>query len=298
MQRTVHYRQVDWLAPRENLIVALQHTLNGRPHIENTVHQVSGEECEVRLRSVGAHEVRLHLVTFVTGARKGVRQHTLGQAAADVLEALPPANSDFVEREIAVVIREDRLGYVATGHTFGSTVEKSLRSLLRLQYPSALADRLLLPARVDPNVLHQLIEGGVSRLDLSVALPGPDAQAAGILPPDGLGGAIGRSIWNSISARVLEDHDDADIDALATATANIGIRFGRRPTVEQLESLREVAASAINSGDEFTIRNADGVVFSRDKLTLKSTYMQEGLATTLSVNQAWQETASFLDMVD
>ena len=298
MLKTVHYRQVEWINQQEDVVDLLRQSLQARPHIENTVHSVNGEDCEVRRRSLHQSEIRLHLVTYVAGALKGVRETTAGQAAADVLEASPPPNSEFVEREIAVVVRTDRLGYVASGHTVGSTVEKSIRALLRLHHPASLANRLFLPARVDPAMLAQLIADGVDQLDLSVALPGPDAEIAGVGQPVGLAQSLGRSVWDGISSRIFEDHDDHDIDALAHATTHIGIRLGRKPSAAQIEALTVVAADAVASGDEFTIRNTAGTVFSRDKLTLKTTYAQEGAATTLAVNQAWQQISAFLNGID
>lgn len=298
MLKTIHYRQIDWIGNNENILPLLNQALASFPLVENTSHRIGIENAEVRHRNSSPQEVRLHVVTYVEGATKGIRPISLGAVTAAIGEATPPLDTDFVEKEIAMVIRPDRLGYVASGHVFGSHVEKSLRALLALHHPTDVANRLLLPARADLAMIAQLIEGGVDRLDLSVALPGPDAQVVGIGAPQGIAASLGAALWGGLSARIFEDHGPDDIDALANATANIGIRLGRKPSVDQIEALTEVANDAISSGDEFTIRNMDGVVFSREKLSLKSSYRQLGGGSILAVNQAWQEISTFLNTVD
>lgn len=186
---------------------------------------------------------------------------------------------------------------MAAGHAFGSTVERSLRSLLALVHPTAVSNRLLLPARADAAMIQELMESGIDQLDLRLALPAPDADQAGVGHPVTLGQDLGQRIANGLSSWLLEDHADAEIDALAHATTNIGIRLGRRPSLEEIQTLTSVAVEAVESGDEFTIRNRDGVVFSREKLSLKSTYTQGGSAATLGVAQAWSEIATFLNQV-
>ena len=297
MIKTIHFRQIEWFGAQENLLSLLQQTLAALPLVENTIHIVGSEESEVRHRTVTPNEIRLHFVTYVQGARKGIRPLPAGTAIAPIGEAMPPANSEFVEKELAVVVRAGSLGYVAAGQVFGSHVEKTMRALLALHHPGAIANRLLLPARADAAMIAQLTESGIDRLDLAVALPGPDAQVAGVGEPVGVGESLARSLWDGLSARLFEDHGPDDIDALAHATAHIGIRLGRKPSAQQVEALTEVATDAINSGDEFRIRNLDGVEFTRDKLLLKSSYRQQGAAAILAVNQAWVETGAFLDNV-
>lgn len=297
MQKTVHFRQVDWINQHENLVDRLRTTLQTRANIAATVHNVGSELCEVRHRHIAANEIRLHLVTYVIGATKGVRENLAGQAVADVLEANPPQNTEFVEREVALVAREHTLGFVAGGHVVGHTVEQSLRSLMALHHPADVANRLLLPARVDPGMLAQLIENGVDQLDLKVALPAPEAEAAGVGAPQGLSDTIGRAVWDALSTRFREDHIDDEIDALANATTHVGIHIGKRASVEEIDALTQLASDAVESGDEFTIRNRSGTIFTRDKLSLKRSYRQEGGGSTLRVAQAWQQIAQFLDEV-
>lgn len=101
--KTVHFRQVNWVNHPENLVQLLSSTLAARPNVEDTVHNVGAQLCEVRHRGSGPSEVRLHLVTYVTGATKGIRPNTVGVPGAAVQEATPPAATSLLKERLRLL---------------------------------------------------------------------------------------------------------------------------------------------------------------------------------------------------
>lgn len=298
MYKVVHYRQLEWFGAQENAVELITQALAARPHVNDTVFPVKDETCEVRHRHVAANEVRLHVVTHRPGARKGIRRAVIGEPGGELGEAAAPENSDFVEREVAIVLRSQRLGFVVSGYTFGPMVERIVRAIISLQHEQATANRLVLASRANAAMIADLLARGVDKLELGLSLPAADAAQAVGGQPLPLGEAVGRGIMNAISARMQGDLDHEALNGLASANAHLRLDLGRKPTLEEIEDLTALATQAVESGDEFTIRTTDKTEFTRDKLTLKSGYTQPGVGTTLNYQMAWDEMAAFLDAVD
>jgi hypothetical protein len=298
MQKTIHFRQIQWFGAQSNLPSLLNTTLTQRPNIENTIYQQYGETFEVRHRQSSPTEVRLHLASCIQGARKPITPRARGIPAADLGEATPPANSEFTEREIALVIRRRTLGYTATGTTTHSKrVEGAVRGLLALGHSTDVANRLNLSARADAEMVAELMKRGVDRLDFDLTLPAADADDVIEGQPRSLPESIGRAVRQEIVTRITTDHEDEEIDALEEMSARLHLQLRKRaPTVEQIENLTAIAASAIESDEEFKIRTVDGTVFTREKLLLQSSFNHPN-STTLSYSVSWAAIATFLDEI-
>lgn len=122
MQKTIHYRTIEWFGAQENLLSLVTQTLAQRPNVSDTEFQAFGEICEVRHRDLNQQEARLHISLHVPGARKAISPRAVGVPDGDLSVASAPENTEFTERELAIVVRPNAVGYVVGGRARTSTV--------------------------------------------------------------------------------------------------------------------------------------------------------------------------------
>jgi hypothetical protein len=297
MEKTIHFRQVDWVGTQENLPALLHTALAARPNVDDTTFQRSIEILQVRHRSGTAAEMKLHFSSHIQGARKPITPQAVAAPAADLGEAAPPTNSEFTEREIALVARPDRIGYVAAGFTQPNKVTGAIQGLLELHHGAPIANRLFLSARADAAMVSALMQSGVDRLDFGLSLPAAEADEIVAGQPLSFVESISRSVGQEIMTRLTADHEAEDIDLLEQMKAKLRLQLRKRkPTVEQVKSLTEIASQAIESDEQFRIRTVNGTEFTRDKLLLKSTFTHPD-TTTLDYVTSWAAIVSFLNQV-
>lgn len=297
MQRTIHYRAVEWFGQQEMLVDLIKSTLNQRPNVNDTAFSVGNQICEVRHRDESAHEVRLHFSLHVPGAQKSVRPDAVGATEADLTSSPPPAGSEYTEREIAVVVRDNMVGYVAAGRTHGSTVAKAIAGLIRIQHGEGISNRLMLSARANPEAIQHMLALGVDRFDLGLSLPHADASEIIDGQPLSISATIGRAVVNGLSARFHADHDDASIDELANMDVSLTINARRGAPTAEIEALTSLASAAVEEDEQFTIRTLNKATFTRDQLLLTSSFSQPGDVPVLSYVLAWNNISVFLDSV-
>jgi hypothetical protein len=297
MQKTVHYRNVEWFGNQENLYTLVTQVLAGRPNVNDTQFFCGSETCEIRHRAIHANEARLHISMHIPGAQKPVSPQAIGVAAGDLSVAAPPQNSEYTEREIVIVVRPDRIGYVVAGRARTSTVRNVLSSLIALGHGDGIGNRLNLSARADQAAIQQLLADGIDRFDLGLSLPTVNAMNVVDGQPQALSRSIGRAIVETLSARFHEDHADAQIDELANMNASITINARRGAGQAEIEALTLIATEAVEADEEFTLRTRSKAKISRDQLILTSTYNQPGAAPVLSYVMAWNEITNFLNNV-
>ncbi len=298
MQKTIHFRTVDWFGAQENLLTLITQTLAGRPHVNDTEFHTGGETCEVRHRDISAHEAKLHVSMHVPGAHKAVSPRIAGLPSGDLSVAAAPQNTEFTEREIAVVVRADRIGYVIGGRARSATVRNVLAGLIRLGHGEGIGNRLNLSARADQAAIQALLAEGVDRFDLGLTLPHANAANVVDVQPLTLGRSIGRAVSQSISTRLQADHVDAHIDELANMNVSLTINARRKAPEAEIETLTTIATEAVEADEEFTIRTLNKAKISREQLILTASYNQPGEAAVLSYSLAWQEISNFLNNVN
>lgn len=297
LQRTIHYRAVEWFGQPENLVELIRTTLHQHPTVNETAFSIGDQVCEVRHRAESPHEIRLHLSLHVPGAQKGVRPNVQHVVEGDLGASPPPAGTEFTERELAVVIRAQKVGYVAAGRTHGNTVARALAGLVELGHGEALGNRLMLAARADPEAIAQMLEQGVDRFELGLSLPHVNAAQIIDEQPLSLSETVGRAIINGLSARIHADHGDADIDELANMEVSLSINARRSAPAAEIEALTALATEAVEEDEEFMIRTKNKARFTREKLLLSSVFTQPGNAPVLNYILAWNQTTSFLDTI-
>ncbi len=297
MQKTIHFRNVEWFGNQENLYTLVTQVLANRPNVNDTQFLSGSEICEIRHRAIHVNEARLHISMHIPGAQRPVSPQAIGVAASDLSVAAPPHNSEYTEREIVVVIRADRIGYVVAGRARSSTVRNILSGLIALGHGPGIGNRLNLSARADQAAIQQLLADGVDKFDLGLSLPTVNAMNVVDGQPQGLSQSISRAIVNTLSARFHEDHADAQIDELANMNASITINARRGAGQAEIEALTLIATEAVEDDEEFTIRTRNKAKISRDQLILTSTYNQPGTAPVLSYVTAWNEITNFLNSV-
>lgn len=297
LQKTIHYRAVEWFGQPANLVELIRTTLHQRPTVNDTAFSIGDQICEVRHRAESPHEIRLHLSLHVPGAQKSVRPNVQGAAEGDLDASPPPNGTEFTERELAIVVRAQKVGYVAAGRTHSSTVARALAGLVELGHGEALANRLMLAARADPAAIAQMLAQGVDRFELGLSLPNADAAQIVNDQPLSLSESVGRAIVNGLSARIHADHDDADIDELANMEVSLSINARRAAPAAEIEALTALAVEAVEEDEEFTIRTLNKAKFTRDKLLLTSAFSQPGNVPVLNYTLAWNQTAAFLDTI-
>ncbi|WP_139790734.1 hypothetical protein [Rhizobium rhizosphaerae] len=276
MQKTIHYRKTEWLGVQENLLSLINHTLTARPNVSDTEFQTSGEICEVRHRVVNTQEARLHVSLHVPGAQKAISPRTIGVPSGDLLVATAPQNTEFTEREIAIVIRPNAIGYVVAGRARTSTVRNILAGLIKLEHNEDIGNRLSLSARADEAAIRDLLEQGVDRFDLGLSLPHANALAVVEEQPLTLGRSIGRAVARTISTRFEADHQDDHINELANMNVSITINARRHAPEAEIETLTALATEAVEDDEEFTLRTLNKAKISREQLILTASYHQPG----------------------
>ncbi|MGO7979544.1 hypothetical protein ACC691_16710 [Rhizobium johnstonii] len=297
MKKTIHYRSVIWFGAEENLLGLISQVLAARPHVNDTEFPIGGETCEVRHRAVLDHEVRLHVSMHVPGARKAISPRAPGVALGDLGVASAPQNTEFTEREIALVVRADRVGYVISGRARTSTVRSALDGLIKLEFGEGVGNRLNLSARADQDAIQALLAQGVDRFDLDLSLPHANALNVVNEQPLSLSQTISRAVASGISARFEEDHHDAHIDELANMNVSLTINARRRAPEAEIETLTALATEAVEGDEGFKIRTLTKATISRDQLILTSSYDQPGEAAVLNYAIAWDAISGFLDEV-
>lgn len=297
LQKTIHYRAVEWFGQNENLVELLRATLHQRQTVNDTAFAIGDQICEVRHRAETGNEIRLHLSLHVPGAQKSIRPNVQGVAEGDLDASPPPNGAEFTERELAVVVRAQKVGYVAAGRTHGSTVARALAGLVELGHGSDIANRLMLAARADPAAIAEMLAQGVDRFDLGLSLPNADAAQVVNDQPLSLSETVARAIMNGLSARFHADHEDADIDELANMEVSLSINARRAAPAAEIDALTVLATEAVEDDEEFTIRTRNKATFTREKLLLTAAFSQPGNAPVLSYLLAWNQTAAFLDNI-
>jgi hypothetical protein len=297
MQKVIHYRKVHWFGQQENLLALVTNALAPRPNVNDTEFPSGTEVCEVRHRSITAAEARLHISMHVPGAQKPVSPRVVGQAHGDLVPVPPPQGSEFTEREIAVVVRPNRVGYVISGRARTSTVRAALAGLIRLGHGDGIGERLNLTAQADQAAIQQLLEQGVDRFDLGLSLPHANALQVVEDQPLSLGRSLGRALATSLSTRFQADHADAQIDELANMSVSLTINARRKAPEAEIETLTALATEAVEADDEFSIRTLTKAKIKRDELVVTSEYSQPGQVAVLSFQLAWDRISAFLDTV-
>lgn len=297
MHKTIHYRTTEWFGAQENLLGLITQTLAARPNVSDTEFQTAGETCEVRHRAVNQQEARLHVSLHVPGARKAISPRVLGVPAADLSVASAPQNTEFTEREIAIVVRPNAVGYVVSGRARTTTVRNVLAGLIQLGHGEGIGNRLNLSARADEAAIRDLLEQGVDRFDLGLNLPHANALAVVEDQPLTLGRSIGRAIAGALSTRFEEDHQDAHIDELANMNVSLTINARQRAPEAEIETLTALATEAVEADEEFTIRTLNKAKISREQLILTASYRQPGEVAVLNYIMAWNEISNFLNNV-
>ncbi|MBN9457372.1 MAG: hypothetical protein J0I54_12155 [Bosea sp.] len=265
--------------------------------MDDTECRVGGQICEVRHRHVSQDEIRLHLSLHVPGAHRGIRPHAGGQPAGDLSTAVAPDGSEFTERELALVVRRQHVGYVAAGRARSETVARALAKLVELQHGADIGNRLVLSARADPAAIQRMLAQGVDRFDLGVSLPHADAAEVVDGQPLSLSDTIGRAIVRGLSTRLHVDHREDQVDELANMDVNISINARRGAPAAEIEALTTLATEAVEDDEEFAIRTLTKARFTREELLLRSSYYDPGNEAILSVDMAWNKIAEFLDSI-
>ncbi len=297
MQKTIHYRKVHWFGKNENLSELVKHVLNNRPNVADTQFFVGSETCQIRHRSIADFEVRLHISMHVPGARKPIIPNAGVTANADLSEANAPPDSEFTERELAIVVRDDCVGYVVGGRARSSTVRNALASFIALDHGTEVGGRLNLAAQANQEAIKRLLEKGVSKLNLSLSLPHANAVDVIDHQPVTISRAIGKAVAKSVSERLHDEYSDNVIDELAKMNVGLTINVGRKAPEGEIEALTAIAAEAVEDDEEFTIKTRDNAKITRDELLLTSSYSQPGKVSYLSYVLAWSEASKFLNTV-
>ncbi len=297
MQKTIHFRNVDWFGAEENLLTLITQVLASRPNVNDTEFKSGIETCEIRHRSIDANEVRLHISMHVPGAYKAISPRVVGVANSDLSVASAPQNTEFTEREIAVVVRPDCVGYVVGGRARSSTVRNALGGLVNLEHAD-VGNRLHLSARADQEAIQELLAQGVDRFDLGLSLPHADAMNVVEDQPLTLSRTIGRAVSRTISTRLESDHADAHIDELANMNVSLTINARRSAPEAEIEALTAIATEAVEADEEFTIRTLSKAKISREQLILTSAYNQPGEVAVLNYTLAWTQISTFLNTVN
>lgn len=302
MKKTVHFRSVDWypeVEPRPDLVGRLSEILEARPNNDETVFSFDNQRCEVSHRYIADGEVRLHFTTVVQNAMRGTYPRLQGVAEVEAAATAAPEGTDYTERELALVIRNERMGYVVAGHARQATIEKAVRGLLGLEDPDEIANRLQLVARADPDEMRTLIQEGVDYIDLGLTMPHPDAEIAIGEGARGVGSAILGAMQSVFSDRFADDYSEEQIQSLANLNSHLIMRPRGRGQIEQTELLTEIAENiAEMDEDDFRIRTLEGTVLTRDSLTITSSFRQSGPPAVLHYLEAWTKIGELLDSVE
>jgi hypothetical protein len=295
MEKVIHFRQVEWFGQVMNLPLLIHAGLLARPNVEDSRFDRDGETYEVRHRSGTQVEMLVHLASHVPGATKAIAPRAPGIAAADLGEASPPANAEFTEREIALVIRQNKLGYVVAGMTHPNKVQAAVRGLVALGHGVQVSNRLMLMARADSAMITALLQDGVDRIDLGLVLPSADADQVVEGQPLSIAQTIGRVVGGELRSRLTNDLDETELDDLEDVTASLRLKLRKRkPTLEQIQALTAIASDAVEGDEGFRIRTINKTEFTRDKLLLKSSFTHPN-STTLQYATAWSAISQFLD---
>ncbi|MEO9337274.1 hypothetical protein ABFT80_07550 [Mesorhizobium sp. SB112] len=299
MKKTIHFRRVEWFNPQntDNVVSLLRIVLEARPHIENTRYVIAHETCELRHRNDLGDRICLHFSTHVNGARKGVTPQAQGVVNGDLADAPAPEGAEFTEREIAVVVGQDSIGFVSHGIVHPKFVERAIRGLLALEHEPAITNRFTLAARADPEVLRQLLDEGVHFLDLGLTLAHAEAVQQIEGQPQSLQSYLAQSVKAAISARFHDEFTDNEVERLSMADTHLVLNFKKSAALDQIESLTAIATEAIEGNDDFKIKTLRGNDFTRDQLLLRSTYTQPGGPAFLSYTLAWNNAVNFLNDV-
>jgi hypothetical protein len=297
VQRTIHFRAVSWFGQAEDLLSLVRSALQRRQTVASTAFNFHGQVCEVRHRRVRQDEIRLHLSLHIPGAHKGLRPNAGNDAEHDLTSAPPPNGSEYTERELAIVLRQSKVGYVAAGRAHGATVSRALSGLVALQHGAEVGNRLNLSARADPAAVQRMLAAGVDRFELGVSLSHVDAAQTVAGQPRSMSSAIGQAIVGGLSSSFLEDYDDDAIDELSNMEVSVSINARRGAPAAEIETLTALASQAVEEDEEFTIRTRNKATFTRDKLLLTSTYYDGGNAAMLTYDAAWERISQFLDTI-
>lgn len=301
MAKTIHYRQVEWFGDQNrNLPKLLATTLHTRPNVDDTKFRYDGEVWEVRHRSVSEKEIRLHFAAYVPGAKKAISRLVQRRPSADLGETAPPNNSEFTEREVAIVVRRNALGYVTSGmNTYAKKVQGALRNLMRIHHDPEICNSLFLVARADREMTAKLLREGVDKLELNLAIPYADGRILVEDQPLSLSEGLGKAVSHAINTRITYDRDDREIDSLGEMSARLRLSLRKRkPSLEQIDTLTDIARCAVEDDDEgFRIRTLDKREFTHDKLIIKSSFEGQNNLAYLNYSMAWDAISNFLNGV-
>lgn len=297
--KTVNFRNVEWIGTeaRPDLTSMLIQTLNSRPHVDDTRFEMDGQLCEVNHRLVDDDLILMHFTTFVEGGLRATYPRLEGVSEADAGTASAPEGSEFTEREIAVGFRSSALGFVVAGHARHTTVERALRGLLALDNGHEVANKIVLSARANEDEIQRLLEEGVEYVDLGLSMPFVEAERMVGDQPATISGSVLNAIASSLSARFNADYTEDDIREMADTNSRLIFKADRRGRLAHTELLTEIATQIAETEEEFVIKTKAGNQFTRESLSIKSTYRQSGPRSVLHYLEAWTAVRALLDSV-
>ena len=292
LQKSAHYRQCEWL--QEGSIVlsdvlntAFENLLGSQQFVDYEIDE--GLNCIVT-RKVFRRRPNLRLFHFITYERDSAAA-VVSIINTDINEVEPPADSEFIESQLFLLIEGDHALYTTHNRTLRDGGVNALLLDFVSQSMNEPHNQFHLVPKFNEDQLRQVFEEGIEYIDLGL---GAFAQTIESIATNGR--LRTQSALSDAIRFFTENEDDSDARASSEIKSRLVLRPGKAWSKRHVKDcLTGVAMNITQEFDEeFVIVTKAGVRVSHDKITVKEDMEVRGNSRILDVDSLSQEISAAL----
>lgn len=295
--KTLEYRRARWLDAGQNLEeLARAAWGNFGTQLERTIIRSGNRSISgLRAHDFGQRGFAIHCARYTNGQSVGTVPMAPA-ANAEVGERQPNAGENFMSSDFMALLKDNHLVVMNCGRNAGAL--RDFLTALFAKADFADATRQVELVRIgDLNKLAMIEAVGVKTVDLKVDI----AEATAVdMAQDGAAGFwtnAKNEIAGAFRAITAQDENISQLRLAEQGTVTVSINV-KKGDLEVAKSGLDQLAEAVADDDEaesFVIHLRNSQTIKADEVTVKKQVRLDEVANSVSVQQAWDEMATYYD---
>lgn len=292
-ERALHYRRVKWLHDSQTLESYARQAVQALNTVElRTIDRGEGQFIRfLRTRRRQAGGIFLHLTADTPGESASTIPKQFNQADLDVGASAPPVDSEYMDSDAFVFIRDNNLCYCASAMRDGG-IAYSLGQLFEKADLGHNAKLFSLEKVADAEKIALIQERGVKEVVLNATLyEATSKYNQRHSQPTSILRSIGRVFYS-----LRDDDNESRMDNLSvyvSISADGRVQHNSEVGYARIEEFASQVVETQADGDSYTIITKDGQKISAAKITLHKTVKIASQAKSIAREPAWSELLTY-----
>jgi len=288
ISKNIEYRRANWLTGNLDLEEYVRETWRLLPdQVDRTITKLDNSNITgLKSMDFGIDGFAIHCARYVNG--QGVGVISMNPKHNVDLEELPPNdNENFLNSDFIVLFQKNHIASIGVVRS-ALILSDYLKDLFKKSLLGDDAQNFELIRVASVDAIRSIKKYKVKSIDLKVAISTATAAHFELDRKDWFGPLLG--------ALIKRDPKVEDLRNSQNGTAKISIIVPSGDLLAVNEGLDALAMSVVNDeeSEDFVINLRNGDTIKPDQMSVRKTVKLEGVADSVSVDQAWNEMRFFL----